>query len=457
MIPAASSQTRRRRLLPAAVATALGIALFLAGALGLAPQHGGTRPTSGVMTEQADGAGGVPADIRGLQEHLRGAPTDAVALGSLGLAYVQQARVTADPSYYPRAEEVLARSLQADPVDNFTAMGGMASLEAARHNFTAALEWSQKAIAVNPDNSTLYGILADALTQLGRYPESLDAVQRMVDLRPGTPSLARASYTWELRGDTATAVSNMKRALDDANTTADRTFALYHLSQLALDNGDPRTALTHAESGLRAAPDAAPLLEAKAKAQAALGDSASAIAGLRRAATLVPQPEYVLELGELLQSLGRSQEAEQQYDVFRGEQRLFADNGVTLDTDAVLFEADHGDPGAALAIAEEGLRTRPFLDMHDAYAWALHLGGRDQEALEQSDEATALGMRNALFRYHRGMIDKALGRTAEARTELQTALQINPFFSPLHAPTARTALDELMSAEDRTARQATWR
>ncbi|MFE3111462.1 tetratricopeptide repeat protein [Kitasatospora indigofera] len=434
---------RRRRLLPTAVVTGLGVGLFLAGGLGLAPQGGGGQSASDSRTVDEGGpGGGLGADIRGLQQHLKAAPGDAVAMASLGLAYVQQAKITADPSYYPMAEAVLTESLAAEPAENFTAMACMAALEAARHDFTAALDWSQKAIAVNPDSSTLYGTLADAYTQLGRYPESFEAVQRMVDLKPGTPSLARASYTWELRGDTAAATATMKRALDDANTPADRSFTLYHLSQLALDSGDPTTALAHAEAGLRAAPGTASLLEVKAKAEAARGDSADAVADLQRAVTQVPQPEYVLELGELLQSVGRTTEAEQQYQVFRAQQKLFAANDVALDTDAALFEADHGDPRAALAIAEQGLRTRPFLEMHDAYAWALHVNGRDQEALAQSDEALSLGTRNALFRYHRARILQGLGRVAEGRTELETAMAINPAFHPLHAAAARAALAE---------------
>ncbi|RKE23647.1 tetratricopeptide repeat protein [Streptomyces sp. TLI_171] len=433
----------RPRLLPAAVATALGVGLFLAGGLGLAPQ-GGRAPAGQERPAGQDASGaGLAADIRGFQEHLKNTPGDALAMASLGLAYVQQARITADPSYYPKADEILTRSLNTDPAENFTAMAGMAALAAARHDFTAALDWSQRAVAINPDSSTLYGTLADAYTQLGRYPESFDAVQRMVDLKPGTPSLARASYTWELRGDIAAATATMKRALDDANTSADRAFALYHLSLLALDSGDAKTALAQAEAGLRAAPGTASLLEAKGRAEAAVGHDDEAVTDLRRATAQVPQPEYVLELGELLQSLGRGDEAEQQYRVLRGEWKLLTDNGVVLDADAALFEADHGDPAAAVAIAEQGLRTRPFLDTHDAYAWALHAVGRDAEALDQSDQALALGTRNALFHYHRAAILRALGRNDEARTEFGTALATNPAFHPLHAPAARAALAEL--------------
>ncbi|MCX4751641.1 tetratricopeptide repeat protein [Kitasatospora sp. NBC_01287] len=441
-------RSARRRAVLAASAAALGAVLFAAGAVGLAPARGGApggagAAVPGAPAAPAAGADPVAVETGVLQARLRQSPDDASALGRLGLDYVQLAKSTADPSYYPRAEGVLTRSLALDGAENFTAMAGMAALAAGRHEFAGALDWSRRAIAVNPDNATLYGIQADALTQLGRYPEAFDTIQRMVDLRPGTPSLTRASYSWELRGEVETARQQMARSLDDASTPADRAFALYHLSQLAFDNGDPRTALTRAQQGLRVLPGSAELLEGRAKAEAALGDPGAAVADYTRAVALVPQPGYVLELGELLQSLGRQEEAQQQYQVFRAEEKLLADNGVAMDSDATLFEADHGDPRQALATAEQGLRTRPFLDMHDARAWALHVNGRDDEALAESVRANALGMRNALFAYHQGVIEKSLGRTAAARADLARALEINPAFSVRHAPDARAALREL--------------
>ncbi|WP_433888479.1 tetratricopeptide repeat protein [Streptomyces sp. CA-111067] len=427
---------RRRHLRSAATTTVLGVGLFLAGGIGLAPW-----PVTGAdHAAGSPGGTGAPAadplaqDITGVQAHLRQDPHDAVALGTLGLDYVQQAKNTADPTYYPKAEAVLKQSLAVDATDNFTAMGGMAALEAGRHDFAQALVWSRKAVAVNPYNSSLYGTLADAYTQLGRYDEAADAVQRMVDLRPGAPSLARASYVAELRGDIGTARTDMRRALDDSAGPADQAFAHYYLGELAFNNGDPATELAEAEAGLRVAPTYASLYQAKARAEAALGKTDAALADLNRAVQQVPQPEYLLQLGELYQSLGRTREADQQYQVFRAEQSLFATNGVALDADAALFEADHGNAQRALSIARKGVKTRPFLDTHDALAWALHVNGRDREALAESDRSLAPGNRNALFRYHRAMIEKSLGDTDAAHTDLATAMAINPHFSPLYAP-----------------------
>src|SRR5207245_10598425 len=50
--------------------------------------------------------------ITSLQQRLRALPTDWRSFASLGLAYVQEARVTADTSYYPNARGVPRQALK---------------------------------------------------------------------------------------------------------------------------------------------------------------------------------------------------------------------------------------------------------------------------------------------------------------------------------------------------------
>ena len=54
-------------------------------------------------------------------------------------------------------------------------------------------------------------------------------------------------------------------------------------------------------------------------------------------------------------------------------------------------------------------------------------------------------MKNALFYFHRGIIEKSLGDKASAVRDLTNALQINPGFSPLQEPVAKQALQDLGS------------
>jgi tetratricopeptide (TPR) repeat protein len=109
-----------------------------------------------------------------------------------------------------------------------------------------------------------------------------------------------------------------------------------------------------------------------------------------------------------------------------------------------LFEADHGtNPAATVERARAAHARRPSIYAADALAWALFDAGQYDEAARYSDEALRLGTRDANLHYHAGMIAHARGDDAAARTHLETALSINPYFSPLRAPLARAALEKL--------------
>lgn len=428
----------RRKVGRCVVALGLGLAVFALGALAVVeddPDEAATTVNAPVVVR--------PGDVDALQQRLRQVPNDDAAWAMLGLGYIDRAKATANPELYPKAEGALRRSLELREVDNYMAAAGMAALANARHDFAAGRDWAHRGLEINPANAALYGTLVDAETQLGHYQEAWEATQRMVDLSPDTASLSRVSYSWELRGDLPRAQALMQRALDDAPNPSQQAFARYHLGDLALLDGDPEGALAHYEAGLRAEPSSAALVEGRARAKAALDRTDEAVADMAEAVERMPEPGYVLYYGELLESLGRTAEAEQQYELFRAEQRLFEANGVVVDVEAALFEADHGDPEKAVAVAEAGLASRPFLDMEAAYAWALHRAGRHAEAAAAMGRARALGTRNPLFEFHAGMIERALGNAAAARGHLGAALAMNPAFHPLHAPVARTALAEL--------------
>jgi len=436
----------------AVTAFVLAIALFVIASISLGGGTGARahRDTVGKASAQdalaPAGTDALTRSIATLQSRLRSKPVDAVGWATLGLNYVQQAKVTVDPSYYTKAGGVLATSLRLQPVDNFVAAAGQAALAAARHDFAGARTWAQQGIDIDPYNATLYGALDDADTQLGLYDEAFAATQKMLDLRPGTPAFSRAEYVFELRGETAKAVESMQRALQQAPTPADAAFARYFLAQLAFDSGHAQGALLEISKGIAADPTYPALIEGRAKAEAALGQTDAALKDYADIVGRVPQPEYVVEYGELLESVGRTAEAKAQYDLFLTEERLFQSSGVALDTDPTLFAADHGDPTDALAYAKKGILIRPFIEMQDAYAWALHVNGRDREALTVEQKALSLGTRSALFHFHLGMIQKSLGDRASARTALTSALTINPHFNPLQAPVATKALAELGDA-----------
>ena len=198
--------------------------------------------------------GSLDATIATLQEHLRANPSDWRGLASLGLAYIQQARVTADPSYYPKAEGVLRRSLQIDRTENLDALVGMGALAAARHDFAGALRWGLQAKALNPYNASVYGVIGDAEIELGRYHQAFATFQTMVDTRPDVSSYARVSYARELMGDVPGAIEAMKGAQAFAGSSADAAWAAYQVGGSLLQQRRSRRRGEGLPPGRRARP-----------------------------------------------------------------------------------------------------------------------------------------------------------------------------------------------------------
>ena len=104
---------------------------------------------------------------------------------------MQQARITVDPSYYPKAEATLRRSLELQPTGNVDALVGMASLTAARHDFAASLDWAERALAMSPGDADAYAVVGDAQIELGRYDDAF-AVLPGHGRYPSRPELVRA-------------------------------------------------------------------------------------------------------------------------------------------------------------------------------------------------------------------------------------------------------------------------
>ncbi|MFF0372653.1 tetratricopeptide repeat protein [Micromonospora sp. NPDC005087] len=389
------------------------------------------------------GAAALESAIARAQRRLVDVPKDWSTWAELGSAYVQQGRITGDPSYYSKADGALRRSLELQSTTNWKAMVGTAALANARHDFTAGRDWGRRAEALNPHSGSVHGVLVDALTELGDYDGARIQLQRMLDVEPGVAAFTRASYNFEQRGLVAAARDALNRALAQASSPADRAFCRYYLGELAFHNGDPQLALREYDAGLTADPTYQQLYAGRGKARAALGQSAEALADYARAVQALPLPELLIEYGDLLTAAGKPAQARQQYDLVAAARQLSAVNGISDHLTQATYLADHGQPAEALTEAQAEWSTRRTVLTADALAWALHRNGRDAEALDYSLQATRLGWRNATFYYHRAVIRHALGDREQARDDLSLAMRINPHFDVVQAPIARRLLVSL--------------
>jgi tetratricopeptide (TPR) repeat protein len=437
-----------RRVGKIGLAAVLGMLLFTVGGIGLFRIRVDGQQQSGVLQGSALLSAAIPSGsleqtIANLQQRLRTLTSDWRSYASLGLSYVSQARVTADPSFYPKAQGVLERSLELNSRDNYQALVGMGALALARHDFAGALKWGQKARAVNPYNGNVYGVIGDAQVELGRYRDAFATFQRMVDTRPDLASYARVSYARELKGDVRGALAAMRAAARAAGTPQDAAWVSYQLGELYFASGRPALAEAAYRRGVELAPEYVPPRAGLAKVAWADGRVHRAIRGYAWVVERFPSPEYVIALGDLYAQSGRPRPAELQYALVRAEERLFRANGVNVDLELAVFDADHGRPVEALAAARAEWGRRHSINVADALAWALYANGRYREAVPYARRALSLGTRNALFMFHAGMIQLRVGHRGAARELLSDALATNPHFSILWGSVARRTLDGL--------------
>ncbi|RPI90317.1 MAG: hypothetical protein EHM40_18685 [Chloroflexi bacterium] len=267
----------------------------------------------------------------------------------------------------------------------------------------------------------------------------------MVDLRPDISSYSRISYIRELHGDMDGALELMQRAADSGTPNAENTaWVRTQLAALYFNTGDLAQAELEYQRTLLDRPNYVYALAGLGRVRAAQGDMDEAIKLLNQAATVMPIPEFVITLGDLYQATGQQQEAARQYKLVVTLEKLYRANGVDMDMEIALFNADHDQKLAeTVALARQAYENRPSIHGADALAWVLYKTGDYKLAQKYAEEALQLGTKDALKLFHAGMIALELGDKMQAREYLQQALAINPYFSIMYADEARRTLETL--------------
>lgn len=384
------------------------------------------------------------AAIRRAEAMLAKDPGDANAHALIAMSALGRAKETADSNWYARSESAAHDALAINP-RNVPALDATAILANARHRFRDAIAPARMSLRLAPDRFGPLEILTDAHVELGHYRTAFALADRRLRLRPDLASYSRASYAAELRGQRVLATRLMELAADSSRPgTGDRAWAMTHVGLLLFGSGQIERAERTIQTALREAPADATALAGLAKVAAAKGELVLAADRYRRSLDAAKVAAVAAELAEVEALRGRPASSRAALALAHEIDRREAVNGVRLDLDSAVVDADFRIPTRAdIAKARRGHHDRPGIVGDDGLGWVLTRAGRCDEGYTYAQRSLRLGTRDAGMLFRAGMAARCAGHLDVARRHIDAALALNPRFSPRWAPVARRVAAEL--------------
>jgi tetratricopeptide (TPR) repeat protein len=381
------------------------------------------------------------------QQLLRRNPRNAKAYYGLGDALIRKARETGDPGYFNRAEEALKKTLDLVP-QSAGAMRHLAYVFYSRHEFASAAAEARRSIEIDGTDGDAYGILGDALLEVGKYDQAKAVYAKMMQLEDGLYARSRLAGLKSFRGDSAGAIADLEAAIaagKEAKQPAESiAWAEWQLGSDYFAIGNLAKAEAYFQQSLQTYPKYYRALAGLAQVRGAQKNYGEAIELYQKAIAILPMPDYAAALGDIYSKMGRAKEAKQQYDLVEYIGRLSELNQVLYNRELAYFYADHDmKPQDGLALAQRELAYRRDIYAYDVVAWNLFKNGKLEDARAAIENALHLGTKDAKLFYHAGMIYYSLGAPAKAEKFLTRVIRTNPDFHPLFSEAAARTLEQL--------------
>ncbi len=363
-------------------------------------------------------------------------PNSAKNYVQLAQIFLQESRITGNHHYYvTKANELIDKALQLDSND-FEGLVIKASIYMTYHQFNEAKVLIEKVIAKNNYNAFAYGVLTDALVELGEYDQAVAACDRMLSIRPDLRSYARASYLREIHGQTDGAINAMMLAADAGLIGEEnRAWTLYNLGNLFLNMGKLDSAEYIYKGILEERPDYGYALSGLADINIAKKNYPKAIELLVKAAQLTPNHIFVEKLADIYKAMGDKENEQEMIDKVLQAFEQHEKDGYDIDKEYAVFCSNHEiNLEEALQKAKREYERRPLnIEALDAYAWALYKNGRSDDAIQFIERATRLNTQKSLYYYHAAEIYNASGKKDLAAKSINQAMNINPYTKILYA------------------------
>lgn len=411
------SPHNRRSLLRSALVVAAGalmvFAAFWRGESAAAADRDAAAAAIGapLRLALATHAGATPLDdrIRAAQEKVR-ERADVPRLEHLAALFVNKARRSGDPGYYTQAEACA----NAMPEQRGAAHAGAlirGHVRHALHDFAAAETIARQLVEAR-GMFLDHGLLGDVMLDCGRLDEAAQSYQRMIDLKPGLQSYARAAELRWRRGDVAACRELLATAVSAGSRRDPESLAwvLARRGALELQCNDAETALQFADEALAQVEGHPAALVVRGRAAAALGRTDDAVTALARAARLYPLPEHLWGHADVLHDAGRGAEA------VRVEAELRRSGEREDPRTLALWLATRGEAAVlAQRLAEQEFALRQDASTLDVLALARLRSGDLAGADAAMRRVLGAGAPEARFYLHAALIADATGDTGAVR------------------------------------------
>ncbi|HEY7448203.1 MAG TPA: tetratricopeptide repeat protein [Vicinamibacterales bacterium] len=411
-IPDRGAVSMRSRITWIIVTISLGVAAAVLPRL-MSPAGGDStdgpisiEPAVGMPGAPPTSAAGLRQRVSDMEKRLAKEPNDHAAAALLADVLLRQARVTGDGRLSGRAERLLTSVLK-DAPGHYDALRLLSASQLSQHRFREALQVARRARDLRPEDAWNYGVIGDALIELGEYDEAFESFDKMMSLRPSAAAYARVAYARELQGNLPGALEAMELARE-ATTAHDPEAQAWYSAQV----GELYLRMRKLEEAEREYRRAAFIFPEYPFAIIGLGKVASA-RGQRGEALNVyleqlertPTLELAGRIGDIYAEDGNLAESERYYQL--GED-LAGPAIAQTEAALALFLAERNRKlPVAVKVAEAIAETRRDIFTEDALAWAYFKTGRLDDALSASTRALRTGTRDERILAHAAEIRAA--------------------------------------------------
>lgn len=279
------------------------------------------------------------------------------------------------------AEKVYLHMLKDDPQDP-AALVGLARNRKDDGHFEAALDYLDKAQAVDETYSSVYKFKMQVLDSLGRTDESIDAALKFFEYDENPPARAVAQYGLKYF---SYAEAKIRAQVSQSEDPQSWLYLLTDLYELA---GDWASAVEVYDRLERDFDDDETVRFYRAQAFEALGDYRAAVADLTRLYEEVGDDSLLGRIGDMCRSGGFYDEAVRNYEK-------------CLDR----------DPSCGY--------------YYYAIGWSYELSGNLEQAMRYYDKGVAIDRNHAYLFLQRGDLLKLKGRIEEAKADYERVLELD--------------------------------